>query len=401
MCPSAPFSPTTEDIGLCWPGELLVMCLERMICGDPIPANVNTEINPYLDLPWLLNVMCTDSIWYLHSWDLKASETGYWMEAEEECEIHTDSPTIGSRSTLQFFSGQAPDGEKTNWMMHAYRIQQKRLLEINKEGNSSSLCRVFTKRGQSPSNKEEQHGSGGCDGIDNNALLNSTELDPNLKHPTIKCQVRELPCVSAILELLWKVISKNEKHDPTKVSDRQPIPANSIHDNEIYDFSMGDYLELEDLNDPLESSFSSSENSICSTLASSEHFDYFDSSALLRDMDNDLDTQRNHTDNISGLLRPVNAAVRGDSSGAEQQLLDTEALEDARNRQTAGDRDVNELTNSSQDEVASSSSSNSNGSVRAAASPTSSENKDDVAGRRRSRSRIAKLRKKYLCFISC
>lgn len=381
MCPSAPFSPTTEDIGLCWPGELLVMCLERMICGDPIPANVNTEINPYLDLPWLLN----DSIWYLHSWDLKASETGYWMEAEEECEIHTDSPTIGSRSTLQFFSGQAPDGEKTNWMMHAYRIQQKRLLEINKEGNSSSLCRVFTKRGQSPSNKEEQHGSGGCDGIDNNALLNSTELDPNLKHPTIKCQV----------------ISKNEKHDPTKVSDRQPIPANSIHDNEIYDFSMGDYLELEDLNDPLESSFSSSENSICSTLASSEHFDYFDSSALLRDMDNDLDTQRNHTDNISGLLRPVNAAVRGDSSGAEQQLLDTEALEDARNRQTAGDRDVNELTNSSQDEVASSSSSNSNGSVRAAASPTSSENKDDVAGRSRSRSKIAKLRKKYLCFISC
>ncbi|KAI3945371.1 hypothetical protein MKW92_029578 [Papaver armeniacum] len=356
MCPSAPFSPTTEDIGLSWPGKLLVMCLERMICGDPIPANVNTEINPYLDLPWSLN----DSIWYLHSWDLKASETGYWVEAEEECEIHTDSPTIGSRSTL-------------HWMMHAYRIQQKRLLEINKEGNSSSLCRVFTNRGQSPSNKEEQHGSGGC------------ELDPNLKHPTIKCQV----------------ISKNEKHDPTKVSDRQPSPANSIHDNEIYDFSMGDYLELEDLDDPLESSFSSSENSIFSTLASSEHFDYFDSSALLRDMDNDLDTQRNHTDNVSGLLRPVNAAVRGDSSGAEQQLLDTEALEDARNRQTAGDRDVNELTNSSQDEVASSSSSNSNGSVRAAASPTSSENKDDVAGRSRSRSRIAKLRKKYLCFIFC
>ncbi|KAI3946107.1 hypothetical protein MKX01_024863 [Papaver californicum] len=369
MCPLVPVSPTTEDIGFNWSGELLVMCLERTICGDPIPANVNTEINPYLDLPWLLNVMCTDSIWYLHSGDLKASETGYWTETEEECEIYTDSPTIGSRSTFQFFCGQAPNGEKTNWMMHAYKIQQKRLLEINKEGNPNSLCRVFTNRNQSqsPNNKEEQHGSGGCDAIDNSVLRNSTELDHNSKQPTNKFQVCEL-----------HVISKNEKHDPMKVSDRhlrQPSPDNSIQDlNEIYDFSRGDYLELEDLDDPLESSLST----------------------LLRD----LDLQRNHTDNIAGLLRPIHAAVRGNSLGAEQQLLDTEALEDTRNRQTAGNCN-NELTNSSQNEVASSSSSNSNGSVPVPASPTSTENKDDVGGRSRSRSRMAKLRKKYLCFIPC
>ncbi|MCL7027284.1 hypothetical protein MKW94_005819 [Papaver nudicaule] len=385
MCPSVPISPTADDIGFNCPGGQLVMCLERMICGDPIPANVNTEINPYIDSPWLLN----DSIWYFHSEDRKTSETGYWMEAEEDREIYTDSPTIGSRSTLQFFSGQAPNGEKTNWMMYAYRIQQKRLLEISKGGTSSSLCRVFSNRSQSQNIKEEEHGSGNRDAKDNNVLLDSTELENNLKHPTIKSQV----------------ISKNDEHGLMKVSDRhlkQPSPDNSTHNlNEIYDFSEGDYLELEDLDDPSESSSSSSENSGCSTLASSEHFEYFDSSALLRDIENDLDTQRNYTDNISGLFRPIHAAVRGDSSGAEQQLLDTEALEDVRNRQNVGDGDMNELTISSKDEVASSSSSNSNGTAQAMASQISPEGKDEVSGRSRSRSRIAKLRKKYLCFMPC
>ncbi|KAI3968773.1 hypothetical protein MKX01_028923 [Papaver californicum] len=92
MFPSVPVSPKTEGIGFSWPSELLVMCLMRMICGDLILANVN----PYIDLPWLLNVMYTDSIWGI----LKLLKLDTWPSS----------------------------------LWTSYIIQQKRLLEINKEG---------------------------------------------------------------------------------------------------------------------------------------------------------------------------------------------------------------------------------------------------------------------------
>ncbi|OVA04556.1 NAC domain [Macleaya cordata] len=462
MCPSAPvsLSTTPEDIGFNWTDEGMVTCLERTICGAPLPVNMITDVNPYNMLPWLL----LDDVLYFSSSDLKATETGYWKagedhktdlkatetgywKAEEDHKIFANCTTIGLRTTLQFYTGQAPSGEKTNWMMHAYRINQERLLEINKGQDSSSLCRVFLNHCKSPNHEQQQqHGAGGHDvngkpvslnseenyqqrgagvhdvndksvslnpeennqqrgaGVhevndesvslnpeennqqrgadvhdvnDNFVSLNSEENNQNIIHPTSRSEV----------------ISRDNEHGLLAVFEkdlREPNTYYSTQDlHENYDFSREDFFELNDLTNP-ESPTSSSENSSSLTMSSD---DYFDASALLRDIEADQIMQRKYTDNklsVPGALSPTPVAIREEPSGAEQRLLDSLASNDVVNMKNVGDGNEGS-PKSSENEVASSSSSESVN--QAALAAVESEAIVD-----RSSSRMTKLRKKYWCF---
>ncbi|KAL6532718.1 hypothetical protein OROGR_013678 [Orobanche gracilis] len=79
----------------------------------------------------------------------RATESGYWKATGKDKEICHKSRNclIGMKKTLVFYKGRAPKGEKTNWVMHEYRL----------EGNLSNynisraakeefvVCRVFHK----------------------------------------------------------------------------------------------------------------------------------------------------------------------------------------------------------------------------------------------------------------
>ncbi|KAL3629639.1 hypothetical protein CASFOL_026861 [Castilleja foliolosa] len=79
----------------------------------------------------------------------RATESGYWKATGKDKEIHYNSKNclVGMKKTLVFYKGRAPKGDKTNWVMHEYRL----------EGNFSSynisrpakeefvVCRVFHK----------------------------------------------------------------------------------------------------------------------------------------------------------------------------------------------------------------------------------------------------------------
>ncbi|PKA54534.1 NAC transcription factor 29 [Apostasia shenzhenica] len=110
-------------------------------------------IIPTLDLcrfdPWDLHrkALQGGNYWYFFAHRTKniirSTPNGYWSNSGIADKAVTD---VGTRSALAFFSGIAPKGRKTNWVMHEYRLAKRLVIS-----SSSSAS------GRKPSSKKS-HG---------------------------------------------------------------------------------------------------------------------------------------------------------------------------------------------------------------------------------------------------
>ncbi|PIA43848.1 hypothetical protein AQUCO_01800116v1 [Aquilegia coerulea] len=76
----------------------------------------------------------------------RATIAGYWKTTGKDKEIFNSnsSELVGMKKTLVFYKGRAPRGEKTNWVMHEYRIHSKTTFRTTKQ-DEWVVCRVFQK----------------------------------------------------------------------------------------------------------------------------------------------------------------------------------------------------------------------------------------------------------------
>ncbi|GAA0177867.1 hypothetical protein LIER_29760 [Lithospermum erythrorhizon] len=73
----------------------------------------------------------------------RATEAGYWKTTGKDKEIYGGGVLVGMKKTLVFYKGRAPKGEKTNWVMHEYRLESK--LPFKPTKDDWVVCRVFQK----------------------------------------------------------------------------------------------------------------------------------------------------------------------------------------------------------------------------------------------------------------
>ncbi|KAJ9146273.1 hypothetical protein P3X46_028559 [Hevea brasiliensis] len=151
--PGFRFHPTDE--------ELVMHYLCRKCASQSIAVPIIAEIDLYKFDPWDLPGMALygEKEWYFFSpRDRKypngsrpnrAAGSGYWKATGADKPIGQPKP-VGIKKALVFYAGKAPKGEKTNWIMHEYRLAD--VDRSARKKNSSRLddwvlCRIYNKKG--------------------------------------------------------------------------------------------------------------------------------------------------------------------------------------------------------------------------------------------------------------
>ncbi|KAG0498438.1 hypothetical protein HPP92_002730 [Vanilla planifolia] len=162
--PGFRFHPTDE--------ELVVHYLCRKCASMPIAVPIVAEVDLYKYDPWLLPGLATygDKEWYFFSpRDRKypngsrpnrAAGSGYWKATGADKPVGSPR-AIGIKKALVFYVGKAPRGEKTNWIMHEYRLADVNRSARLKNGlrlDDWVLCRIYNKKG--PSKHPDRPGFG-------------------------------------------------------------------------------------------------------------------------------------------------------------------------------------------------------------------------------------------------
>ncbi|RDX61899.1 NAC domain-containing protein 100, partial [Mucuna pruriens] len=164
--PGFRFHPTDEELITHY---LTQKVLDRCFCARAIGEADLNKCEPW-DLPCMAKM--GEKEWYFFcvrdrkyptgQRTNRATGAGYWKATGKDREIYKAKALIGMKKTLVFYIGRAPNGEKTNWVMHEYRLENQQhsmpnlpknrmkrlftwLFVLVSFQNDWAICRIFQK----------------------------------------------------------------------------------------------------------------------------------------------------------------------------------------------------------------------------------------------------------------
>ncbi|KAL6658785.1 hypothetical protein ACP70R_002825 [Stipagrostis hirtigluma subsp. patula] len=182
--PGFRFHPTEE--------ELLNYYLRKKVASQEIDLDVIRDVDLNKLEPWDIQEKCKigsgpQNDWYFFSHKDKkyptgtrtnrATAAGFWKATGRDKAIYNAVKRIGMRKTLVFYKGRAPHGQKSDWIMHEYRLDDPAAADASAADATVTaassdagqedgwvVCRVFKKKHhhkEAGSSGGGKHGHGG------------------------------------------------------------------------------------------------------------------------------------------------------------------------------------------------------------------------------------------------
>ncbi|KAH0914525.1 hypothetical protein HID58_028971 [Brassica napus] len=159
--PGFRFHPTDE--------ELVMYYLKRKICKRKLRVNAIGVVDVYKldpeELPGQSVLKTGDRQWFYFTprsrkypnaaRSGRCTATGYWKATGKDRVISYNSRSVGLKKTLVFYRGRAPNGQRTDWVMHEYTMDEDELGRCKKAKEYYALYKLFKKSGAGPKNGEE------------------------------------------------------------------------------------------------------------------------------------------------------------------------------------------------------------------------------------------------------
>uniref|UniRef100_A0A2P2NG55 NAC transcription factor 010 n=1 Tax=Rhizophora mucronata TaxID=61149 RepID=A0A2P2NG55_RHIMU len=230
LSPGFRFQPTDE--------ELVFQYLRRKVLSLPLPANIIPEINVCKYDPWDLPGNLEQERYFFSYTEAKyrngnrinrATASGYWKATGIDKKIVSSSRNIndlvGMKKTLVFHRGKPPNGSRTDWVMHEYRLVSIGPIAGNfsRANDSSStqnsfgtpgnrvLCRIFSK--QRSSTKTDYSITRNCEDNKFNILLCRPTFFNFLGRDKVSVSSSSSSSSSSIITDPTEVSSSGEDHE--------------------------------------------------------------------------------------------------------------------------------------------------------------------------------------------
>ncbi|CAN8314193.1 unnamed protein product [Cochlearia groenlandica] len=232
--PGFRFHPTDE--------ELVLYYLKRKICCRKLRINFIGLFDVYKvdpsELPGLSVFKSGDRQWFFFSprnrkypnaaRSSRGTSTGYWKATGKDRIIFYNSISVGLKKTLVFYRGRAPNGERTDWVMHEYTMDEQELARCNNAMEYYALYKLYKKSGAGPKNgeeygapfQEEEWADDDSEDDDNNNVV--VPYDPSVRYEN-SCRVDDRRLCNPVVNVQLDDIEKflNEIPDAPEVTPRQ------------------------------------------------------------------------------------------------------------------------------------------------------------------------------------